>query len=77
MSSNNIKFNNCKVCGKKMSKSFYDKSIYRPLCSRRCYSKYIDSLPLRYKGVRVEVEEPNNEYYMRGRLHLVNYNLNI
>ncbi len=79
MGSNNIKFNNCKICGKKINSNFYDKSVYRPICSRKCYSKYIDSLPKRYdKKLRhaiIETKDVMGEYYMKGHLVLSNYNL--
>jgi len=79
MGSTNIMFNNCKICNRKMNKNFYDKSPYRPLCSRKCYSKYIDSLPARYdKKLHheiIEFKEPKYEYYMRGHCVLANYKL--
>jgi endogenous inhibitor of DNA gyrase (YacG/DUF329 family) len=31
-----IKF--CIICKKPVDNTFYDSSIYRPLCSRNCYS---------------------------------------
>jgi hypothetical protein len=81
MGSNNIILNKCIVCGKKINKNFYDKSVYRPICSRAHYSKYIDNLPKRYEKKLhhgdVEIKEPSYEYYKRGRLILANYNLNI
>ena len=80
MGSNNIKFNNCKVCNKPIDNTFYDRSPYRPICSRKCYSKYIDSLPKRYNKKLhheiIEFKEPKYEYYMRGKLVLNYYNLN-
>jgi len=81
MSSNNIILKKCKVksCNKPYNeKTFYDKSVYRPICSRKCYSKYIDSLPARYDKklhhAIIEFKEPKYEYYMRGHL-VLNYNL--
>jgi hypothetical protein len=79
MSSNNIILKKCKVCGKKVNAKFYDKSVYRPLCSRACYSEYINSLPKRYDkklhhAVK-EIKETKYEYYMKGILTLVNYKL--
>ena len=70
----------CLMCPKPYSNNFYDKSIWRPLCSRSCYSKYINSLPARYEkklhnNHYKEIKEPKYEYYMRGILTLVNYNL--
>ena len=79
MSSNNIILKHCKVCGKPIDDSFYDRSPYRPICSRKCYSKYIDSLPKRYdKKLHhdiIEFKEPKYEYYMRGHCVLANYKL--
>jgi len=81
MGSNKIELNNCIVCNKKVNSRFYDKSKYRPLCSKKCYSKYIDNLPKRYEKKLhhgdVEIKESSYEYYKRGRLVLANYNLNI
>lgn len=79
MGSTNIIFNNCKVCNKPIDDSFYDKSVYRPICSRSCYSKYIDSLPARYEKKRFEAplnqeKEIIREYHMKGHL-VINYNL--
>jgi len=81
MSSNNIILKNCivKSCNKPIDGTFYDRSPYRPICSRSCYAKYIDSLPARYdKKLHheiIEFKEPKYEYYMRVKLVLNNYNL--
>ena len=34
--------NVCIVCGKPKDDTFYDKSKYRLICNRECYSKYFD-----------------------------------
>ena len=79
MGSNNIILKNCKVCNRKKNNNFYDKSVYRPICSRKCYSKYIDSLPKRYNKKLhhsiIEIKEIESEYHMRGILRLANYKL--
>jgi endogenous inhibitor of DNA gyrase (YacG/DUF329 family) len=82
MGRHNIIYKNCIVCHKPIDDSFYDKSIYRPICSRSCYGKFIDNQPARYKKTRIHNEqakfnEPKYEYPVRGKLALVNYNLNI
>jgi hypothetical protein len=82
MGVHNIIFKNCKVCNKPIDDTFYDKSKYRPLCSKECYGKYIDNLPKRYEKTRAHdkgtrFNEPVYDYYKRGRLVLANYNLNI
>jgi endogenous inhibitor of DNA gyrase (YacG/DUF329 family) len=33
----------CMICGKPYDNSFYDKSDYRPLCSKECYSVHFDN----------------------------------
>ena len=81
MGSNNIKLNKCIMCKKQLNNKFYDKSVYRPICSKSCYGKYIDSLPKRYNKklhhAIIEFKEPVYEYPKRGVLVLTNYNLNI
>lgn len=82
MTTHNIIYKNCIVCGRKVNNTFYDKSKYRPICSKACYSKFIDSQPARYKKTRVhnaqaQIKEPAYEYPVRGKLALSNYNLHI
>ena len=33
----------CIICGKPFDNTFYDKSEYRPLCSKECYSVHFDN----------------------------------
>ena len=80
MGSNNIILKKCKVCNKLINNSFYDRSKYRPICSKECYAKYIDSLPKRYEKIRYtpklnQVKEVISEYYMKGHCVLANYKL--
>jgi len=82
MGRTNIILKKCivKSCNKPYNeKTFYDKSPYRPLCSKLCYSKYIDNLPVRYiKKVHhsiIEFKETKYEYHKRGHCVLANYKL--
>ena len=80
MSKHKIEKQNCIMCNCKVNSSFYDQSKYRPICSKACYTKYIDGLPARYKKTRfhdeiTKINEPKYEYYKRGILTLANYKL--
>jgi hypothetical protein len=82
MSSNNIILKKCIIpnCNRLLDETFYDKSVYRPICSKEHYSKYIDNLPKRYEKKRFtpklnQLKEIESEYYMRGHLVLVNFKL--
>lgn len=63
----------CVYCHKPYNDNFYDKSNYRPLCSKECYSKLMDSLPKSKGNLIYEPENSKNyEWYMQGRL-IANY----
>lgn len=82
MSTHNIKLNKCIVegCNRLLDETFYDKSPHRPLCSRKCRDIYYNKCNFRNKSAykdrsNIEIKEPKYEYYMRGKLSLVNFKL--
>ncbi len=52
---NNRIANKCIICGKKRDNTFYDKSDYRPLCNKQCYSVWFDDCRKR------DIEYANNQ----------------
>lgn len=59
----------CMHCHKPYNDNFYDKSSYRPLCSKECYSKLMDSLPKGKGNLIYEPEKSKNyQWYKQGRL---------
>jgi endogenous inhibitor of DNA gyrase (YacG/DUF329 family) len=66
-------------CRKPRDDTFYDKSNYRPVCSKRCYSEYYDSLDrqnrIEHEPKRLKYKPDKYEFYKQGRLVLIDYNL--
>lgn len=59
--------NHCVVCGKLKDDTFYDKSSYRPICSKEHYDIYFDSLPHR-SVEQTPVENTTYTFYKQGRV---------
>ena len=53
--------NVCIICSKPLDDTFYDKSQWRPICSKECYSKYFD----KWKAT-------DDGYYNNERRRLIN-----
>jgi len=76
--SDRISYQKCIICKKPYDDNFYDKSKYRPICSKECYSAYLDnrgSLVHKNTNPLSDIKEKPYEYYRRGRLVLANYKL--
>ncbi len=56
--------NKCIMCGKKRNEEFYDKSDYRPLCNKQCYSDWFDDCRKR------DLEYANN-WLLHKEKHLI------
>jgi hypothetical protein len=67
------------MCPRKRDDSFYDKSPYRPICTKEHYAIYLDKIKTQKKKFTTgkHIKQPEYEYPTRGRLTLANYNLNI